>query len=507
MGFFEDHMLRLYPSLFHIPITLAILVVSVSLYRLYFHPLAHIPGPPFACVSSLFLYAICYLGVEGRVLLYYHEKYCVSVLRIAPDAVSLSGDDTLHQVYVAGGGLPKDARYQNFRVEGHDTIFSALDQDYRNERAKAVLPLFAPSRIQNAYDSDEVTASLVRKFIARLQEERASPNSKVDILDLSSRLSIDFLTAYLFHQPYGGLDEPTQHQTSSPKAPSPPLKWANKLSATPFVLSIVSFSRFSLLPNWAFNAIFSSLVARVLSNDEVSTSMRTVSRYADAVLGADENGQGGRSRETYQSRLLAAGITREETLVQCKAVMFAGADSTAVMLATILFHLVRRPEARARLRAEIAENETAGGDPQALPYLRAVVREGLRLGMANPARLTRIFLPPGTKVGAAAYVFHHNRSVFPQPFAFQPERWLPSPEDSPSDVEARRVREQTAFPFGLGSRACLGRNLASFQLHVAVKEVVASGVLEGSRTCADRIELIEWFNAEIKGHELEIQWN
>ncbi|KAK8124334.1 cytochrome P450 [Apiospora kogelbergensis] len=494
MGFFEDHMLRLYPSLFHIPITLAILVVSVSLYRLYFHPLAHIPGPPFACVSSLFLYAICYLGVEGRVLLYYHEKYCVSVLRIAPDAVSLSGDDTLHQVYVAGGGLPKDARYQNFRVEGHDTIFSALDQDYRNERAKAVLPLFAPSRIQNAYDSDGVTASLVRKFIARLQEERASPNSKVDILDLSSRLSIDFLTAYLFHQPYGGLDEPTQHQTSSPKAPSPPLKWANKLSATPFVLSIVSFSRFSLLPNWAFNAIFSSLVARVLSNDEVSTSMRTVSRYADAVLGADEDGQGGEAAKR--------------------------ADSTAVMLATILFHLVRRPEARARLRAEIAENETAGGDPQALPYLRAVVREGLRLGMANPARLTRIvpprgagltvggqFLPPGTKVGAAAYVFHHNRSVFPQPFAFQPERWLPSPEDSPSDVEARRVREQTAFPFGLGSRACLGRNLASFQLHVAVKEVVANGVLEGSRTCADRIELIEWFNAEIKGHELEIQWN
>jgi len=241
--------------------------------------------------------------------------------------------------------------------------------------------------------------------------------------------------------------------------------------------------------------------------------MQTVSRFAASVLDAD-----GPSHDTYQSRLHMAGIVSEETLIQCKAVMFAGADSTAVMLATILFHLVQRPEVREQMRAEIAQHP-AGVDPQTLPYLRAVVREGLRLGMANPARLTRIvppgsagltvsgcYLPPGTKVGAAAYVFHHNPTVYPEPFTFQPERWLSGPKETPGDAQARRIRERNAFPFGLGSRACLGRNLASHQLHVVVKEVLESGVLEGAHTSTDRIDIIEWFNAEIKGHELEIAW-
>ncbi|KAI1857650.1 hypothetical protein JX265_011065 [Neoarthrinium moseri] len=145
------------------------------------------------------------------------------------------------------------------------------------------------------------------------------------------------------------------------------------------------------------------------------------------------------------------------------------------------------------MRDKLAQRNP-GVDPQSLPYLRAVVREGLRFGMANPARLTRIVptesasltingyhLPAGTRVGAEAYAFHHNPTVYPEPFAFQPERWLPRAEEDSRDVQARRVRERDAFPFGLGSRACLGRNVANHQLHVVVKKVVESGVLEGAR--------------------------
>ena len=514
MGFLQDQVAHLCLSWSQVPLALVVLLASVIFYRLYFHPLAHIPGPPFACVSSLFLYGICYFGIEGRVLLHYHKRYCTPVLRIAPDAVSLSDGDALHQVYVAGGGLPKDSRYSNFRVEGHDTIFSALDQQYRDRRAKAVLPLFAPSRIQTAYEKDGVMAPLVQKYIARLQEEKAKANAKVDILDLSSRLSIDILTAYLFHRTYGGLDEQPRNQPAAkPGAKAAKqLHWADKLSATPFVLAIVAFSRFSLLPNWLFSFIFSSLVGRVLADEEISQSMMTVSHFAAGVLDAD-NAAG----DTYQSRLSAAGISREETLIQCKAAMFAGADSTAVMLSTILFHLVQNPDVRQRLSEEISQ-QPSGTDPQSLPYLRAVVREGLRLGMANPARLTRVVplgpgltvsgyhLPEGTKVGAAAYVFHHDPTVYPEPFTFQPERWLPGPNETAGQAQARRIRERNAFPYGVGSRACLGRNLANHQLYVVVKEVLESGVLEGARTCDERIDIIEWFNAEIKGHHLEIEW-
>ncbi|KUI52980.1 Pisatin demethylase [Cytospora mali] len=528
MGLLQDQVvshLSVSPShlslldLSHVPLALAILLTSAALYRLYFHPLSHVPGPWFACVSHIFLYAICYFGIEGRVLLRYHKKYGTPVLRIAPDGVSISDGEALHKVYIAGGGLPKDARYSNFRIEGHDTIFSAVDQEYRDRRAKAVLPLFAPSRIQNAYEKDGVMAPLVRKFVSRLKEEKGKPNARVDILDLSSRLSIDILTAYLFHRTYGGLGEPVQNELTGNNAPSKNLKYVNKLSATPFVLAIVAFSRFSLLPNWLFTVIFSSLVGRILSNEEVNASVHTVSHFLDGLFETSTASYSNRDNDTYQSRLEQAGVTRSETLVQCKGIVFAGADSTAVMLATILFHLVQQPSVRERLRDEIAAAGT-GADPQGLSYLRAVVREGLRLGMANPARLTRIVpdgvgagltvsgytLPPGTKVGAAAYVFHHNPEVYPEPFEFRPERWLPGKNETPAAAQARRVRDRDAFAFGLGGRACLGRNLANHQLHVVVKDVVESGALEGARTCKDKIEIIEWFNAEIKGHELDIAW-
>ncbi|THC96056.1 hypothetical protein EYZ11_004477 [Aspergillus tanneri] len=450
-------------------------------------------------------------------------------LDLGSNAVSLSDGDALHSVYVAGGGLPKDSRYRNFRVEGHDTIFSTLDPSYRNIRAKAVLPLFATSRIHSSYEDNGMMSQLVNKFvdILRTEKDRASPRQshktvtkKVDILDLSSRLSIDVLTGYLFKKVYGGLDEQSSAPAEAGSTEKRQHPWGNKLSATPFVLAIVAFSRFSLLPSWLFTLIISFQVGLTFRK-ETAASLEHIANFVAGIMDVGtgtDTGTRPDDNETYQSRLLAAGISHSETLIQCKAAMFAGADSTAVMLSTILFHLVQRPDVRQRVKEEI-DQRPAGVDYRTLPYLRAVIREGLRLGMANPVRLTRIvppesqglsvsgfYLPPGTVVGAAAYVFHHNPDIFPMPFEFQPERWISEHHEEQHNTQARRLMDRDFFPFGLGSRACLGRNLAMQQLFAAVSTVVESGVLEGAKTCTRHIELIEWFNAEIKGHELEIEW-
>lgn len=58
------------------------------------------------------------------------------------------------------------------------------------------------------------------------------------------------------------------------------------------------------------------------------------------------------------------------------------------------------------------------------------------------------------------------------------------------------------LPNWLESWMCIARNFATRELFVAVRVLVESGVLEGARTCDDRIELEEWFNVGIKGHKL-----
>lgn len=503
----------------------AVILVSVLLllYRLKLHPLSHLPRPFLARGSSLFLHTICYLGIEGRVLRYYHQKYKTKVLRVAPNSVSISDSDAIRDIYITSGGFPKDARYTNFNLGPVVSIFSAIDSKYRDTRAKAVAPLFALVRLRAASEPSGVIGICVAEFVDQLREFKTAAVT-VDIVDLCARLSIDVVTSYLLGERYGGLGE---HASLSLQA-----RQKSKLSANPFIFAIVAYSRFSLLPNWLFRLVH-AVFSRVNSSDEVAKSFVQLDRFVDRVMGRalaakDMERPLAQADSTYQGQLLQAGISPSEAAAQSKAIVFAGADSTAVMLATILFRLVQNTDARARLLYEIRCSKTRAttlGEkgttvpptgPQALPYLHAVVKEGLRLGMANPTRLTRVVparglcvgptavrLPPGTVVGCAAYLLHHDPDVFPDPFAFRPERWL---EDSQDEGLRRSGMEKSMIPFGAGLRACIGKNLAQQQLLETVMAVVDSEVLEGARTCQQRIEMIEWFNGEIKGHHLEIEW-
>ncbi|KAL7928634.1 putative cytochrome P450 [Trichoderma chlorosporum] len=486
----------------------ALATLSIILYRLYFHPLKHIPGPILAKTSSIFLYVISYLGLEARILRHYHSVYNTKVLRVGPNSVSVSDGAAIQTIYVAGGGFEKDDRYANFNMGPVITIFSSLDTDYRDLRAKAVAPLFSTARLRTASLPGGVIHECVSEFVAQLASLKAdckTNNAKLDILDQCARLSLDVVTGYLLNEPYGGLAE---HQ----QLPMEKRRDA-KLSINPFIFAIVGFSRFSLLPNWVFKFMY-SLYSRFSFSEEVGRCFASMNSFAHRLVDQTLEVDAAKRQDSYQTRLLAAGITPAETEVQCQAVVFAGSDSTAVKLATILFHLVQNQDCLLRLKEEL---QTAGTEDEAvtLPYLLAVIKEGLRVGMANPTRMTRVvpakglqvgdvYIPPGTIVGVAPYTVHHDPAVFPDPFAFRPERWLEA--DSDNKGLKRPNMDRSLLMFGAGLRACIGRNLAQKQLTETVKAVVRSSVLEGARTCQERIELVEWFNAEIHGHTLDIEW-
>lgn len=152
-------------------------------------------------------------------------------------------------------------------------------------------------------------------------------------------------------------------------------------------------------------------------------------------------------------------------------------------------------------------------NPQTLPYLDAVIREGLRLAMANPTRLPRTVpaqgfqftdnigktyrFPAGTQIGAQILTLHMNPKVFPDPLAFRPERWLedPTPE-----------MQRDFIPFSLGQRQCIARNLAMQELFLAVRAIARENVLAGAKPVSDKIELLEWFNSKVIGERIDLIW-
>jgi cytochrome P450 len=81
-------------------------------------------------------------------------------------------------------------------------------------------------------------------------------------------------------------------------------------------------------------------------------------------------------------------------------------------------------------------------------------------------------------VGAPAYAIHRNPEYFPEPNTFYPERWL-APDSSqssspniPRTQEAISLARRAFISFSQGSRGCIGRQLAYYELHTALALVL-----------------------------------
>lgn len=479
--------------------------------RLFFHPLRHIPGPLLRRFTNLPLLYTSYIGTEATSTARLHDRYGPIVL-LGPNDVDISDSDAIQQIYVDKGGFSKIESYRNYDVDGHQSIFSTLDPVYRSKRSKAVMSIFATAKIRQACEEGNVIEKCVEDYVHMLQGFRQAGLKTVDILDQSRKLANEALTGYLFGRRYSAFEAARSKEKDTRRA-------TDVLSATAFVEAFVAVGRFYLLPPWAFNAVL-SFMTRFIPDTTAEASESLVNDYVASVV--DEVVMPNASlaaEDTYQKRLLDAGISREETIAQCKDLIFAGTDSTSTTLSTILWHLARQPETLKRLGDELSAVKGQGLNAN-MPYLHATVKEGLRVGMANPPRLPRCvpeagwsyrstYLPAGTGVGCSSFVLHFDPTVFPDPFAFRPERWLDG-EDGDADDAGGRTKEQLArqraawFAFGAGTRQCIARTFATEEVTLAVRRVVESGVLDGCDGIGERIGLIEWFNSKIIGGKVEI---
>jgi cytochrome P450 len=299
----------------------AIALFSTAVYRLYFHPLSHIPGPFLARLSSLYLYRLSYIGTEASSIDALHKIYG-PIVRIAPNDVDISDGAALNQIYVRNGGFLKNPCYQNFDIDEFPTIFSALEPAHRTVRAKAVVGMFAPGAVREGKD---VIYGCVERMVDKLEKEKAAASGKpVNVLNIFRSLALDAVTAFLFDKPYNGIEE-------------------QRLSASEFVDTFVAVGRFFYLPNWLFKLVEFWSERTQEGKQQVWKSIAKVDKFVSTLVDetkVDEHEPG----KTYQARLLNAGISRAETISQCKDLMFAGTDSTGMNLATISWYLVRNPE-------------------------------------------------------------------------------------------------------------------------------------------------------------------
>ena len=83
--------------------------------------------------------------------------------------------------------------------------------------------------------------------------------------------------------------------------------------------------------------------------------------------------------------------------------MSAGSETTATLLTAIMNHLLRYPDKHQKLKSVIRDAFRTAKDitmssTASLPYLNAVIQEGLRIAPPAPTMLPRIVPPGGAQV-------------------------------------------------------------------------------------------------------------
>ena len=202
--------------------------------------------------------------------------------------------------------------------------------------------------------------------------------------------------------------------------------------------------------------------------------MRRVQREADAMLFEliDERRRSGAERDDVLAMLLEARhedgspMSEQELRDELMTLLVAGHETTASTLAWAFEQLAHVPQVVARLAEEIDADDGDG-------YLTATIHETLRRRPVIPNAAPRLIrqpieiggwsYAPGASLLASAYLVHHDPEIYPDPYAFKPERFL---DEKPGTY--------TWIPFGGGRRRCLGASFAMVEMKVVLRAILAA---------------------------------
>ncbi|EFH45138.1 hypothetical protein ARALYDRAFT_912358 [Arabidopsis lyrata subsp. lyrata] len=192
------------------------------------------------------------------------------------------------------------------------------------------------------------------------------------------------------------------------------------------------------------------------------------------------NGENGsKSNNDSQSSL---SLTRDNIKALVMDVMFGGTETVASAIEWAMTELMKNPHELRKLQQELAEvislnRQFHESDLENLPYFRCAMKETLRLHPPIPLLLheaaadsvvSGYSIPRGSRVMINVYAIGRDRSVWTEPDAFKPGRFMDNkaPDFKGSDFEF--------LPFGSGRRSCPGMQLGLYAMELAVAHMLHS---------------------------------
>ncbi|KAJ9616543.1 hypothetical protein H2200_000262 [Cladophialophora chaetospira] len=420
-------------------------------YNLWFHPLRKIPGPPLARVSRLWARIGNFHGRKSERIHAAHEQYG-PVVRVGPNEISFANPDAVHEIYTSSSFVKEETFYRAKRMFTENHMFAFRDPEAHKQRRKMLARGFSQAAM---LDFESNLSTKIQALLSQWQL-RTKDRTPIDIYSWCHWLGFDTVYHLMFDEDPGSVTAGQPHEVMRYiSAWRPTFIWKEFIPQLetwgPSVPGPLG-DMFRLVRTWKVLAM--NIIRGCRLKDTKTPFLRSALNDVDPALGRP--------------------LTDSELAEECMGGMFGGSGTTANTFLFLVWAVSRDARIQSKLRQELVE---AFPDPIAvpdyttcskLPYLSAVIDETLRRYPTIVATLPRtakeevmiqgVHVPQGTIVGTQNYTIHRDRDAFPQPEVFSPERWL----DDDKDMQQLRKKAFTAF--GVGSRKCIGINLAQLEL-------------------------------------------
>ncbi|APA07309.1 hypothetical protein sscle_02g020790 [Sclerotinia sclerotiorum 1980 UF-70] len=445
---------------------------NILVYRAFFHPLRHFPGPFGARLSKFWSL--------GKVMQSKFRWYQVlgdlkeeygDYVRTGPRELMIFDPAAINLILGSSSKLQKGPFYGATTPQ---SLHTTRDTDFHRKRRKIWDIAFKQSLTDYGPRIEEFTTL----FLSRLSKSVAT---QVVINDLCIYYSYDVISALAFGIFTQFLDGT---QTAEVKNILDNIQSGivaiGLLVHVPWVLTILETLSVLGGPMKEFNDWSACQVEarRHMQNPKPDIMGHLIEHT--------ENTSSGRALLNADSRVIIG----------------AGSDTTASTLSVLFIILANYPHYQAQLHKELTSifKDEKYSNLRTSPLLDGIIQEALRLYPSvtftsqrvipkDGLSIGTVYIPGDTVVSIATWQIQRDHRNFKDPTQFIPERWTTRPE---------LVLNKSAYlPFSMGAYSCIGKGLAMMEL----RSVIARTILEYEVLFPENTKFDEkaFFN-EIKDH-------
>ncbi|KAI1777222.1 cytochrome P450 monooxygenase-like protein [Hypoxylon cercidicola] len=463
-----------------------LLLIANGIYNLFFHPLAHVPGPFFARASGIPAWYHTYRG-KRHIWLWEQFQIYGNKIRSEPNTVLFCDPEAYADIYSMKSNMRRSHFYTLWRRdEGDQTAFNSVDVAAHARMRKLLNQSFTEKSLGAA-------SNFVIKHVDRWNQLFVNDNGNdinmdwsapVDFALKADTLALDVIGDLSLGKSFN-LKEPGENPLEAvPHNIHEFMVFYNNMARSP-ILNLVLWLKPHGLDR-LLALLTPPAVQKYLQFLHESVTERITLQEEQA-----EKPEGERRQDMfyflYEARDPNTGLPgydenslRSET----NSFLIAGSDTVAVALSSTFFYLTGDPRRCQKLTREIrttfasADEIVLGPKLSSCTYLKACIDEGMRLSPPVPSDLQREvlpggltikgeFFPAGTNVGTSNWADTHSLEIYGDPDVFRPERWIVDESAGVTKEDVARMRSML-HPFSSGPHRCPGKNLAMVELLIAV---------------------------------------